>query len=257
MVQHGRSEITEQRAIVELINQVVEIKEKRVAELTKLDELIKARFVELFGNPFDIQNPVDWPIKTIKELAESISDGSNVDKMLYREHGDVLFLRIQNVWCNEFRLEDSVYITESDNEEYMDTSLKHGDLLITKIGRYYTADSSLGRVSVYLGEDNKANYSNNIVRVRFGKGVNSEFVNALMNLDDYKKYIRRTSVGGTDKRSLSNGLISSYPIIVPSITKQNEFVDFSHQVDKSKAAVQKSLDETQVLFDSLMQKYFG
>ena len=249
--------IEAQQAVVDVLSKVESIIELRKNELQKLTEMKKARFVELFGNPFDIQKPVDWPIKTVKELAESISDGSNVDKMLYREHGDVLFLRIQNVWCNEFRLEDSVYITESDNKEYIDTSLKHGDLLITKIGRYYTADSSLGRVSVYLGEDNKANYSNNIMRVRFREGVNSEFVNALMNLDDYKKYIRRTSVGGTDKRALSKGLIANYPIIVPSITKQNEFVYFSHQVDKSKAAVQKSLDETQVLFDSLMQKYFG
>ena len=227
-------EMNQQNQIVEILNKTSELIEKRQQELDAFDELIKARFVEMFGNPFDTQKPVDWPVKTIKDLAESISDGSNVDKTLYKEQGDILFLRIQNVWCNEFRLDDSVYISEAENEVYLDTSLKHGDLLITKIGRYYTADSSLGRVSVYLGEDNKANYSNNIMRVRFREGINSEFVNVLMNLDDYNKYIRRTSVGGTDKRALSKGLIASYPIIVPSITRQNEFVNFVHQVDKSK-----------------------
>ena len=211
----------------------------------------------MFGNPFDTNAKIKWPIKTINDLAESISDGSNVDKTLYKSNGDVLFLRIQNVWCNEFRLEDSVFISTEENESYKDTSLKRGDLLITKIGRYYTADSSLGRVSVYLGEDDKANYSNNIMRVRFGKSINSEFVNVLMNLDDYNKYIRRTSVGGTDKRALSKGLIASYPVVVPPIDKQNAFIDFIHQVDKSKAVIQKSLDEMQLLFDSLMQQYFG
>jgi len=232
--------LNRQQEIVEVLDKITKIIEERKLELLQLDDLIKARFVEMFGNPFDAKTPVVWPIKTINDLAESISDGSNVDKALYKEQGDVLFLRIQNVWCNEFRLDDSVYISESENEEYIDTSLKHGDLLITKIGRYYTADSSLGRVSVYLGDDDKANYSNNIMRVRFKEGINSEFANALMNLDDYNKFIRRTSVGGTDKRALSKGLIASYPVIVPSIEKQNEFVDFVHQVDKSKVVAEKN-----------------
>ena len=245
-----------QDEIVINLNRVSNIIQMRRQELKELDKLIKARFVEIFGNLFDSSTVVEWPVKTISDLAESISDGSNVDKALYKKKGDVLFLRIQNVWCNEFRLDDSVFISNEENESYKDTSLKRGDLLITKIGRYYTEDSSLGRVCVYLGEDDKANYSNNIMRVRFRKEMNSEFVNALMNLDDYNKYIRRNSVGGTDKRALSKRLIANYPVVVPPIEIQNEFVDFVHKIDKSKVAVQKSLDETQLLFDSLMQEYF-
>ena len=130
-------------------------------------------------------------------------------------------------------------------------------MLITKIGRYYTKDSSLGRVSVYRGEDDCANYSNNIMRVRLNNSMNSEFVNALLNLDDYQSFIKRTSKGGTDKRALSKSLIGSYPIIIPPRALQDEFVSFVHQVDKSKVVVQKALNEAQLLFDSLMQKYFG
>ena len=247
----------EQTDIANCLDKINRIIECRKQEIQSLDDLIKARFVEMFGNPFDNKKRVEWPQKPIRELAESISDGSNVDKALYRDKGDVLFLRIQNVWCNEFRLDDSVFISNAENEDYKDTSLKYGDLLITKIGRYYTADSSLGRVSVYLGENDKANYSNNIMRVRFKSVVNSEFVNALMNLEDYNKFIRRTSVGGTDKRALSKGLIGNYPIIVPPLDIQNKFVSYIHQINKSKVVVQKALDEAQLLFDSLMQKYFG
>ena len=224
----------EQTDIANCLDKINRIIECRKQEIQSLDDLIKARFVEMFGNPFDNKKRVEWPQKPIRELAESISDGSNVDKALYRDKGDVLFLRIQNVWCNEFRLDDSVFISNAENEDYKDTSLKYGDLLITKIGRYYTADSSLGRVSVYLGENDKANYSNNIMRVRFKSVVNSEFVNALMNLEDYNKFIRRTSVGGTDKRALSKGLIGNYPIIVPPLDIQNKFVSYIHQINKSK-----------------------
>lgn len=244
-----------QNEIVKALEKVESIIASRKQQLQQLDELVKARFVEMFGDPFDTTK---WAVKELKDISESMIDGSNVNPDFYKLQGDVLFLRIQNVWWNEFRLDDSVYITQEINHKYYyDTSLKTGDLLITKIGRYYTKDSSLGRVSVYRGEDDCANYSNNIMCVRLSDTVNSEFVNVLLNLDDYQSYIKRTSKGGTDKRALSKSLIGSYPIIVPPIELQNEFATFVEQVDKSKVAVQKALDEAQTLFDSLMQEYFG
>ncbi len=224
-------------------------------EQTKhFDELIKARFVEMFGNPF---NCPKWGTEQLSVLAKSISDGSNVDKQYYKKYDSVLFLRIQNVWFNELRLEDSVYISDAVNKSYFDTSLHKGDLLITKIGRYYTNDSSLGRVSVYLGDDDKANYSNNIMRVRLCDRVDSEFVNALMNLDDYNKYIRKVSVGGTDKRALSKKVIGELPIIVPPKQLQEQYVELLHQVDKSKLVLEKRLQDLEILKKSLMQQYFG
>ena len=224
--------LEEQLHIVDELNRIVKIKEQRQQELQLLDDLIKARFVELFGNPFDTTR---WNVKELKDVSESMIDGSNVNPDYYESEGDVLFLRIQNVWRNEFRLDDSVYISQDINiEQYYDTSLKTGDLLITKIGRYYTKDSSLGRVSVYRGKDDGANYSNNIMRVRLNGSMNSEFVNVLLNLEDYQTFIKRTSKGGTDKRALSKSLIGSYPIIMPPKELQDEFADFIKQVDKSK-----------------------
>jgi len=247
--------LAEQLSIVAVLDKCVGILDMRKAELSTLDDLIKTRFVEMFGEPFDTSR---WEMKELKDLSESMVDGSNVDPTYYEPEGKVLFLRIQNVWRNEFRLADSVYITPEINRTlYYDTSLKKGDLLITKIGRYYTKDSSLGRVSVYLGENDCANYSNNIMRVRLKDSVDSEFVNALLNLDEYQSFIKRTSKGGTDKRALSKSLIGSYPIIVPPTRLQKEFIGFIKQVDKSKDAIKKSLAETQTLFDSLMQTYFG
>ncbi len=247
--------IEKQLEIVKTLDNLTNLIGLHNQQLSKLDELVKARFVELFGDPFDTTK---WTVKTLKDVSESMVDGSNVNPDYYETKGEVLFLRIQNVWRNEFRLDDSVYITQEINQKhYYDTSLKTGDLLITKIGRYYTKDSSLGRVSVYRGNEDCANYSNNIMRVRLNDSVNSEFVNTLLNLDDYQSYIKRTSKGGTDKRALSKSLIGSYPIIIPPKALQDEFVSFIKQTDKSKVVVQKALDEAQTLFDSLMQEYFG
>ena len=246
--------IEEQKAIAGRLDKVVGLIEKRKEQLSKLDQLVKSRFIELFGDPFDNKK---WDTQKLRNISVSISDGSNVDKAYYQEKGNVLFLRIQNVWFNEFRLDDSVYISEDINNEYLDTSLHHGDLLITKIGRYYTKDSSLGRVSVYLGEDDKANYSNNIMRVRLTDEVCSEFVNVLMNLDDYNRYIREVSVGGTDKRALSKAIIGDLPIIMPPKELQIEYLEFVKQTDKSKFEIQESIDKLETLKKSLMQQYFG
>src|SRR5699024_9763592 len=150
------------------------------------------------GSPFCNEK---WEIKKIGNMAEIISDGNNIETKYYQETGDVLFLRIQNVWRNEFRLEDSVYVSKEVNDMYLDTSLHTGDILISKIERYYTKDSSLGRVSLYRGENDKANYSNNIMRIRLKPEYNSEFVNIVLNLEDYQQHIRRESKGGTDKRA--------------------------------------------------------
>ena len=233
---------------IEKIEQLIKIRRQ---QLIDLDNLVKSLFVKMFGNP--IVNS-KWEINKLGKIAQSIADGSNVDTKYYQNEGEVLFLRIQNVWRNEFRLDDSVYITQEVNQMYKDTSLKNGDIMISKIGRYYTKDSSLGRVSIYNGEDDKANYSNNVMRIRLKKGYNSNFINTLLNLDDYQIYIRRESKGGTDKRALSKKIIEDFPIINPPIELQNKFINLVKQIDKQKFKIQKSLKEMEELKESLMNK---
>lgn len=236
---------------LEKVQKMIDIRKKQIEEL---DKLIKSQFVGMFGTPF---NNDKWEIKKLGDIANSITDGSNVDTKYYKGGGEVLFLRIQNVWRNEFRLEDLVYISKEVNKKYFDTSLHTGDLLISKIGRYYTKDSSLGRVSIYRGENDMANYSNNVMRIRLKPEYNSEFINIVLNLDDYQQHIRRESKGGTDKRALSKKIIENFPIINPPIEIQIKYIEFVKLIDKQKFEIQKSLEETQKLQESLMNKYFG
>lgn len=246
--------IDEQINIVNKLDKIREIIDIRKKQIEELDELIKSQFVELFGSPFCNEK---WEIKKIGNMAEIISDGNNIETKYYQETGDVLFLRIQNVWRNEFRLDDSVYVSKEVNDMYLDTSLHTGDILISKIGRYYTKNSSLGRVSLYRGENDKANYSNNIMRIRLKPEYNSEFVNIVLNLEDYQQHIRRESKGGTDKRALSKKIIENFEIINPPIKLQNEYVEKVKIIDKQKFEIQKNLEEMQKLQESLMNKYFG
>ena len=239
-----------QQKLVDLLWAMMRTKKAYQKLANKTDELVKSQFIEMFGEPFDSPK---WPIRPIRDVAISMADGSNVLTSLYKASGAVVFLRIQNVWRNEIRFDDTVYITDEDNVQYSSSSLKKGDVLISKIGRINTKDSSLGRVALYLGEDDKANYSNNILRIRFRTEVNPRFANAMMNLDKYNLFIRNSCQGSTDKRALSKTLIGEYPMMIPPLALQDEYAAFVEQSDKSKFELKQAISRIDEMIKALMK----
>lgn len=248
--------IEDQRAIVDILNKSKRILSYHQQQLQKLDELVKARFVELFGDP--INNPKGLPVKSLKELSTLITNGNTPKggNENYVDNG-ILFLRSQNVWRNRIELDDVAYIDETTHRSLKKSSLKHKDILITKTGRINTENSSLGRAALYLGADDSANINGHVYLVRLDGSVVPEYVVTILTSEAYRKYIRKVCVGGIDKRQINLDQVEDFPIILPSVELQERFAAFVEQINKSKAAIQKSLNEAQLLFDSLMQQYFG
>lgn len=248
--------IGQQGAIVTILKAVDRLIYYRHKQLQKLDELVKARFVELFGEP--IQNPMNWPVVRLKEVSTLITNG-NTPKGGGENYIDsgIIFLRSQNVWRNRIDLDDVAYIDEATHRSLKKSSLRYKDILITKTGRINTENSSLGRAALFLGEDNTANINGHVYLIRLDGSIVPEFVVTILTGEAYRKYIRKICVGGIDKRQINVDQVEDFPIIVPPYEIQKDFAEFRGQVDKSKVAVQKALDEAQLLFDSLMQKYFG
>ena len=238
-------EITEQRAIVELINRVVGIKEKREAELAKLDELIKARFIEMFG---DLKtNTKGWNIKTFDELSDLITDGEHATPR--RSSEGIYLLSARNILNHTLQLENVDYI---DQEEYDRIAKRviprEGDVLIScsgTVGRCCSVPANL-----------KFQMVRSAALIRFKDEINPVFAEYMITSDYLQEQIN-SSKTASSQANLFQGKIKALKGFVPPIELQKDFLTFVKQVDKSKAAVQKSLDETQVLFDSLMQKYFG
>lgn len=245
----------EQYRIAMVISKVAKIISDRQQQLQKLDELVKARFVEMFGEP--IQNPMNWPVVRLKEVSTLITNG-NTPKGGSENYIDsgIIFLRSQNVWRNRVDLDDVAYIDEATHRSLKKSSLCYKDILITKTGRINTENSSLGRAALFLGEDNTANINGHVYLIRLDGSIVPEFVVTILAGEAYRKYIRKVCVGGIDKRQINVDQVEDFPIIVPPYEMQKDFAEFRGQVDKSKAVVQKALDEAQLLFDSLMQKYF-
>ena len=241
---------------VQKINKIRDVLLKRKEQLKIFDELIQSRFVEMFGDP--VKNPLKWKVKKLKELSIQINSG-NTPKggaQVYVEKG-ITFFRSQNVWKDRLELEDIVYIDEQTHESMKRSSLKHGDILMTKTGRINTENSSLGRAALYMGKDDEANINGHVYFIRLKPEVNNKFILRILVSKEYRDLIRNVCVGGIDKRQLNKNHIEDFPIICPPERMIDSYISFVDQVNKSKFEVQKSLENTQLLFDSLMQEYFG
>ena len=227
------TDIDRQCEIVDVLDKFTQIIQQRNKEISALDELIKARFVEMFGDA--VANPMNWPVKKLKDLSVQINSGNTPKggSENYVKDG-ITFFRSQNVWKDRLEMDDIAYIDVETHESMKRSSLKHGDILMTKTGRINTENSSLGRAALYMGEDDMANVNGHVYFIRLKPEVNNKFVLRILVSPEYRDLIRRECVGGIDKRQLNKEHIEDFPIICPPSDMIDEYVVFADQVNKSK-----------------------
>jgi len=244
-----------QQKIANVLGCIITLIEKRRIQISKLDLFVKSQFIKMFGNP--VTNPMGWKCADLKDLSIRIMSGNTPKggSQVYVKNG-IMFFRSQNVWRNRIELDDIAYIDESTHAKMSQSSLKNKDILITKTGRINTENSSLGRAALFLGEDDSANINGHVYLVRLKKDVIHEFVLYIMTMDVYREYIRNVCVGGIDKRQINKEHLEHFPIIMPPFDIQTQFTDVVHAVEKIKSEIQHGLDKLDLLYKSLMQKYF-
>ena len=244
-----------QSKISDELDKITEMISKYDEQLNELDKLSQSIFYEMFGDP--IENEKGWEVKTLKNISEKITSGNNAKLATgtYKSEG-IPYFRCQNVWKNRIDFKDMVYIDEETNQKLKSSVLKHNDLLITKIGRINTENSSLGRVSIYVGEDFKANLSGNLCFIRLLDTVNPIFVLNIMISNYFRDYIRRTTVGGTDKRALKSPQIGRFPIILPPLPLQQSFARKIEAIEAMKSKVREAKKEAETLLAARMQYWF-
>lgn len=241
--------VEEQEYIVQVLDKAKNIINLRRNELQKLDDLIKARFVEMFGDPDT--NPKGWNECALSEKLNVVggyafkSDG-------FSEGSGIPVLRIGNINAGFFRPVNLVYWQE---DESLDRYAMHpGDLVMSLTGTVGKDD--YGNVCI-LGDDYDMYYLNQRnAKLEIIEGIDKFYLSQLLKFEQIKKKLTGIS-RGVRQANISNKDILNLVVPVPPMELQSQFADFIKQVDKSKATVQKALDETQLLFDSLMQQYFG
>lgn len=229
-----------QAEIVKRLDSVKAILSFREQELNALDELIRARFVEMFGDCKELI--------TLKDLCSIITDGTHQPPQ-FQDSG-IPFILVSNLSQNTVTYDTKKYISEETyNELIKRTPIEVGDVLLSTVGSY-------GHPAV-VTNDKKFLFQRHIAYLKPKRDiVNSFYLHGALLAPDAQRQIEE-KVKGIAQKTLNLSEIKKIVIPLPSIECQNAFEQFVSQIDKSKATVQKALDETQLLFDSLMQQYFG
>lgn len=235
----------EQEAIIIRMDSVVSIINKRRQQLSTLDDLIKARFIEMFGDM--VLNPNGWDRFQLGEVCD-VRDGTHDSPQYYSEGYPLVTSK--NVTGGKIDLTDCSLICEDDYQKINQRSkVDYGDILMPMIG-------TVGKPVIVNLEPVFA--IKNVALIKFKKEskVRNTFVKALLESDYFDNAVLSKVRGGTQK-FISLGDIRKLEICLPPTEIQMSFEDFIVQVDKSKVVVQKALNEAQLLFDCLMQQYFG
>lgn len=242
--------IEEQEQIVQILDSINKQCVLYHSQLAKHDDLINSRFVEMFGDPK--LNPYNFPVHQLSDYIQFLTSGSRGWAQYCVDDGTEWFITIKNVKNCHISIDDMQPINAPDNAEAKRTKVQEGDLLIS-----ITAD--LGRTGVVTKEiaEHGAYINQHLTCIR----LNREMLEPL-----YVAYFMESAAGKEQfiaknqsavKAGLNFNSINSLRLMVPPLAIQQQFKEFIFQVDKSKSVIQSALAKDQLLYDSLMQKYFG
>ena len=239
-------DICEQRRIAAVLNKVSGLIAKRREQLDKLDELVKARFVEMFGDP--VSNPYNWEKVSLSELADIRIGpfGSLLHKEDYIEGGHPL-VNPSHIIDGKIVIDEKLTVSHQKYVELEAYHLKAGDVVMGRRGE-------MGRCAVVSQEDLLCGTGSLLIRPK-GK-VTADYIQKIISFPSFKKMIEDMAVGQT-MPNLNVPIVSAFQIIKPPVQVQENYYTFVTQVDKSKLTIRQSLDKLEVLKKALMQQYFG
>lgn len=237
--------LEEQRKIAAVLDKVIDLIAKRKQQMDKLDELVKSRFVEMFGDT--TLNPYGWDKDYLGTVCD-VRDGTH-DSPKYYKTGYPL-VTSKNVTAGRIDLSNCSLISETDYNKINERSkVDTGDIIMPMIG-------TIGKPVIVDIEPNFAIKNVALIKFKQVSKVLNIYIQALLQSDYFNDSVLNKVRGGTQK-FISLGDMRNIDILVPPIELQNQFAAFVKQVDKSKLAVRKSIEKLELLKKALMQKYFG
>ena len=246
--------MSDQHHIAAVLDKVSDVIRLRKQQLAKLDELINARFVEMFGDP-EI-NSYGWQKVNISAvLCGKASNGFFAKRDDYHEDGNVSVLGVAYVVNRMYSQVNLLPRTNATKEDILKYSLHYGDMLFC---RSSLVAAGIGKASIVPeNTPNNTLFECHVIRLPLDlEKCVPEFMQVLSTTDYFRKQIIAQSKTATMTTISQDGILKA-DVILPPIEKQREFYAFILQVNDTRAALQGALEQAQLLFDSLMQKYFG
>lgn len=243
------SPLEEQEKVVSTLNKLSSLILARKKQLSKLDELVKARFVEMFGD--SKLNPNNFPCNSLSEYIVFLTSGSRGWSQYFTDSGEY-FITIKNVKNCKITLQDVQCVTPPDNAEAKRTRVQENDLLIS-----ITAD--LGRTGIVTKKiaEHGAYINQHLTCIRLKQDkLNPLYVAYYMESDAGKEQFIAKNQSAV-KAGLNFNAINSLKLMAPPLALQNQFAAFVERVDQQKQTVQQSLEKLELMKKALMQEYFG
>ena len=243
--------INKQKRIADTLNKVSNLIEMRKQQLVKLDELVEARFVEMFGDMFI--NPMNWPECSLESVADIVSGITKGRKVNSSNLSEVPYMAVSNVKDGyiDWTTVKTILATNAEIEQYR---LLPNDILMTEGGD----PDKLGRGAIIKKPPENCIHQNHIFRVRFNnETILPEFFAEYLQHAKAKKYFLRCAKQTTGIASINMKQLRALPVLMPPLSEQKVFAAFVRQVENCKLTVQQGLDKLDVLKKALMQEYFG
>lgn len=243
--------LNEQRHIAAVLDKVSDLIAKRREQLDKLDELVKARFVEMFGDP--VLNPMDWPTYHLADMADIVSGITKGRKTKEQNLIEVPYMAVSNVKDGhiDWTTIKTILATQSEIDQYR---LLPDDVLMTEGGD----PDKLGRGAIIQKPLENCIHQNHIFRVRLNENVILPVYFAeFLQHQKAKQYFLRCAKQTTGIASINMTQLKELPTLVPPRALQKDFTNTVERINKSKLTIQQSLDKLEVLKKALIQQYFG
>lgn len=231
------------------LNTVCKLIEQRKEQISKLDELVKARFVELFGDP--VINPKFWETTPLSSLIVTANNGmarrgKDIDGSIV-----LRLVELQNGFI-DYTEPNRISLTETEEKRYR---LKDNDFLFARVNGN---PDYVGRCAVFKEIPEPVYHNDHIIRVHFDETkINGCFTSVLLNSDYGKRQMREQIKTSAGQYTISQDGIGAIMAILPPLELQKQFASFVEKIEKSKLEIQQSLEKLETLKKSLMQQYFG
>lgn len=238
---------TRQEEVVKVLEKCELLIEDYNKKLALLDEAVRARFVEMFGDP--IENQKNWQVVKIGDIATDVRYGTSKPAV---EGGKYPYLRMNNLTVDGgLDLNNLKYIDIPDNE-IEKCVVRKGDILFNRTNSI----DLIGKTAVFNLLDDMV-IAGYIIRIRLNNQILPDVFSQYMNLEVMKKVLRGMAKGAVNQANINAQELQSIKVYIPNMELQKQYVEFKEEIDKSRSRIQKSLEASQELFESLMQEYFG
>ena len=244
--------LQEQRRIASLLDKVSDLIAKHRAQLDKLDLLVKARFVEMFGDP--VSNPMGWDIVELSHCLERIDNGKSLVCDTQPRQGNwPAILKLSAATYGYYKPKENKAML-NENEFVNSAEIQAGDLLFTR----KNTPELVGMCAYVYKTPGKLMMPDLIFRLNTNETCNRIFLWKLINHDLFRENIKAISSGSAKSMSnISKERLYELKVILPPISLQQQFADSVRKIDQSKLTIQQSLDKLETLKKAMMQQYFG